>query len=116
MWRRGCVYLAQLSPAYFESGQLPYGHDQYISASAGSLAAMALSDALPMLPKVAAVRRGRPFWRKEAWIETILFGSTADVNFLIQSWIRPAVNWPRSPEARRRLMMAAPDAEKMKRS
>jgi ankyrin repeat protein len=129
-WRRGLEYLlstqkpdgswhvtsrlhppAQLSPAYFESG-LPYGHDQYISASAGSLAAMALSDALPVLSKVSQPAWRLDFGNKEAWIETILFGSTADVESLIKSGFD--VNSSTQSGATTALMMATPNLEKMK--
>jgi ankyrin repeat protein len=129
-WRRGLNYListqaadgswhvtsrlhppAQLSPAYFESG-LPYGHDQYLSASAGSLAVMALSDALPLLPKATQPAWRLDFGKGEPWVETVLFGSGADLQRLLDSGFD--ANSATHSGGTTALMMVAPDVEKMK--
>jgi hypothetical protein len=130
-WQRGIDYLlktqaadgswhvatrlyppAPLSPPYFESG-LPYGHDQFLSAQGGAWAVMALARALgparvvvpAPLPDVAPVN-------VEPWAETVLFGSAADVRALLAKGF-DASSATKSGGTTA-LMMAAPDAEKMK--
>ncbi len=129
-WQRGISYLvstqapdgswhvasrlhppAQVSPAYFESGY-PYGHDQYLSASAASYAIMALSDALG-----APTRKAPPTWKEdlpnvEPWAETVLFGSIADVKRLLDSGFDP--NSATKSGGTTALMMAAPNTDKMR--
>jgi ankyrin repeat protein len=129
-WKRGINYLvsgqspdgswhvasrlhppAQLSPAYFESGY-PYGHDQYLSASAASLAIIALSTALGQANPAAT-----PAWKEdlpnaESWSETVLFGSVADLKKLLDSGFDP--NSATKSSGTTALMMAVPDAEKVK--
>lgn len=129
-WRKGVEYLvskqapdgswhvasrlhppAQVSPAYFESGY-PYGHDQYLSASAASYAIMALSYA-PGGSGGAAV----PLWKEdvggvEPWAETVLFGSAADLKKLLDGGFDP--NSATKSGGTTALMMATPDAEKVK--
>ena len=130
-WQRGIDYLlktqaadgswhvatrlyppAPLSPPYFESG-LPYGHDQFLSGQGGSWAVMALTRALgparavtpEPLPGVAPVS-------VEPWAETVLFGSAADVRKLLAGGFDP--NSATKSGGTTALMMAAPDADKMK--
>jgi ankyrin repeat protein len=129
-WQRGLNYLvstqapdgswhvtsrlhppAQLSPAYFESGY-PYGHDQYLSASAASYAIMALSDALG-----APSQNSLPAWKEELpglepWAETVLFGSLADLKRLLDSGFDP--NSATKSGGTTALMLATPDAEKLR--
>ena len=81
-WRRGIDYLvrtqtqdgswhvvsrlhppAQGSPAYFESGY-PYAHDQYLSATAASLAVIALSEALGSSRGAATLLESSPAYRR----------------------------------------------------
>jgi ankyrin repeat protein len=103
---------APLSPPYFESG-LPYGHDQFLSAQGGAWAVMALASALgegkrvvtEPLPGVAPEN-------VEPWAETVLFGSAADVKTLLDQGLDP--NAATKSGGTTALMMAAPDAEKMK--
>jgi ankyrin repeat protein len=130
VWKRGINYLvstqasdgswhvasrlhppAQVSPAYFESGY-PYGHDQYLSASAASLAIMALSTALGPGRDSAT-----PAWKedlpdREPWVETVLFGSAADLKRLLDNGFDP--NSATKSGGTTALMMAVPDAEKVK--
>jgi ankyrin repeat protein len=103
---------APLSPPYFESG-LPYGHDQFLSAQGGAWAVMALADALGRgksvvpdpLPGVAPQN-------VEPWAETMLFGSASDVKKLLDAGFDP--NSATKSGGTTALMMAAPDAGKMK--
>jgi ankyrin repeat protein len=129
-WRRGIEYLvstqaadgswhvasrlhppAQVSPAYFESGY-PYAHDQYLSASAASYAITALSTALgpPADNAVLAWKQDVP--AVEPWAETVLFGSPADLKKLLDGGFDP--NSATKSGGTTALMMAAPDAEKVK--
>ena len=130
-WRRGIEYLlkaqaadgswrlssrlrppAPLSPPYFDAGY-PEGHDQFISMTAASWAVMALAYALPPtrpaapqpLPEVVAAN-------VEPWVETIVFGSVADVKRLLDQGLNP--NAATKSGGTTALMAAAPDAEKMK--
>ncbi len=128
-WRRGIAWLvstqspdgswhvasrlhppAQLSPAYFESGY-PYGHDQYLSASAASLAIMALSSALGPAAGggVAAWKPALP--APEPWAETVLFGSAADLKKLLDDGFDP--NSATKSGGTTALMMAVPDVAKV---
>jgi ankyrin repeat protein len=103
---------APVSPPYFESGY-PYGHDQFLSAQGSAWAVMALAEAagatraasLPRLTEAEPVGA-------EPWVETILFGTVADVRKLLDSGFD--ANSATRPGGTTALMMAAPDAEKIK--
>jgi ankyrin repeat protein len=129
-WQRGIDYLlstqapdgswhvasrlhppAPVSPPYFETGH-PYGHDQFISTMGESLAVMALAAAL-------GAAKPHPLYVKEAepagiepWAETLLFGSAAEVTKLLDGGFDP--NSATKAGGITALMLAAPDAEKMK--
>ena len=130
-WRRGIAYLleaqaadgswrvksrlnppAPLSPPYFDAGY-PEGHDQFISMAAAGWAVMALSYALPPsrpaapLPLPEAVPQN-----VEPWVETVLFGSAAEVRRLLDQGLNP--NAATASGGTTVLMAAAPDVEKMK--
>ena len=130
-WRRGIVYLleaqaadgswrvksrlnppAPLSPPYFDAGY-PEGHDQFISMAAAGWAVMALSYALPPsrpatpLPLPETVPQN-----VEPWVETVLFGSAADVRRLLDQGLNP--NAATASGGTTALMAAAPDVEKMR--
>ena len=128
-WKRGIDYLlrtqmpdgswhvasrlhppAQVSPAYFESGY-PYAHDQYLSATAASLAVIALSEALGPGRGVAAQSWAGDLPDAQPWAETILFGSVTDLKRLLDGGFD--ANSATNP-ATTALMMAAPDPKKMK--
>jgi ankyrin repeat protein len=98
---------APVSPPYFESGY-PHGRDQFISAQATSWAVMALARATPALPAnsyaVPSLETGPS--NVPAWAEAALFGSVADL-----AKVDPNAATPAGTTA---LMMAAPDAVKMK--
>ncbi len=129
-WRRGIDYLvrtqmpdgswhvasrlhppAQVSPAYFESGY-PYAHDQYLSATAASLAVIALSEALGPGRGLGAAPWTENLPDVEPWAETILFGSVADLQRLLDGGFDP--NSATKSGGTTALMMAVPDPEKTK--
>jgi len=130
-WQRGIEYLlktqaadgswhtatrlyppAPLSPPYFESG-LPYGHDQFLSAQGGAWAVMALCDALGAGKRVVPEPLpGVAPQNVEPWAETMLFGTVADVKKLLDGGLDP--NSATKSGGTTALMMAAPDADKMK--
>jgi ankyrin repeat protein len=130
-WRRGIEFLlrtqaadgswhvpsrlhdpARLSPPYFESGY-PYGHDQFLSAAGASWAVMALAEALPRVAS-APVEFPRELLPRaqEPWVETVMFGSSADVQRLLEG--KFDAKSAKLPEGTTALMMAVPDAAKMR--
>ena len=130
-WRRGVEYLlkaqapdgswrltsrlrppAPLSPPYFDAGY-PEGHDQFISMTAASWAVMVLAYALPPTRPIAPqpLPEALPA-NVEPWVETIVFGSVADVKRLLDQGLNP--NAATKSGGTTALMAAAPDAEKMK--
>ena len=129
-WRRGLDYLlrtqmedgswhvasrlhppAQVSPIYFESGY-PYKHDQYLSATAASLAVMAMSAALPSAPAAGSASWKEDLPDVEPWVETVLFGSVGDLKRLLDGGFDS--NSATKSGGTTALMMAAPDPEKLK--
>jgi ankyrin repeat protein len=103
---------AAVSPPYFESG-FPYAHDQYISTAGTCWAAMALMLALPRVaapdvpqPLTALAPKGL-----ELWMETALFGTTAELKAQLDARLDPN---SKTAEGTTLLMMVAPDAEKVK--
>ena len=131
VWKRGVAFLirtqaadgtwhvpsrlhepARLSPPYFESGY-PYGHDQFISAHGTAWAVMALASALPPAPLQAP----RQQWARapegvQAWMETALFGSLAELKRLLDDGLDP--NASTVPGRTSLLMMVASDVEKVR--
>ena len=100
---------ANVSPPYFETGY-PYGHDQFISAMGASTAVMALATALGPAEKVALpeMKEAEPS-PVEPWVETLLFGSAADVRALLDKKFDPNSTTAGGISA---LMLAMPDVEK----
>jgi ankyrin repeat protein len=102
---------APVSPPYFESGY-PYGHDQFVSAMGACWSIMALATALGPahkadLPQVKEAE-GEAV---EPWVETVLFGSTADLRTLLDKKFDPNSATKGGTTA---LMLAMPDLEKTK--
>jgi ankyrin repeat protein len=102
---------AKVSPPYFETGH-PYGHDQFISVMGECYAVMALAAALGP-GKAAPLHLAEAEPRNiEPWAEVLLFGSSGEVQKLLDQGL--------SPNARTKaggltaLMLAAPDIRKMK--
>ncbi|HTR34386.1 MAG TPA: ankyrin repeat domain-containing protein [Bryobacteraceae bacterium] len=102
---------APVSPPYFESGY-PYGHDQFLSAQGSLWAVMALARALGPARKaeLPSFKEAEPS-NLPSWAETILFGTTGEVNHLLAGGFDPNSATPAGTTA---LMMAAPDLAKMK--
>ena len=102
---------APLSPDYFESGY-PYAHDQFISAMGASWAIMALARALgpghevntPPLAEAAPSK-------VDPWVETLLFGSSRDLQALLDKGFDPNSMMKSGATA---LILAAPDPSKLK--
>jgi ankyrin repeat protein len=129
-WRRGIEFLlrtqakdgswhvasrlhppAPVSPPYFETGY-PYGHDQFVSAAGASWAVMALSQALPAIKSSLPPLKEAEPQGIEPWVETVLFGSVADLKHLLDGGFDP--NSSTRSGGTTALMMAAPDLDKMK--
>lgn len=130
-WKRGIEYLlstqeeagpwhvrtrmvspAAVSPPYFETG-FPHGHDQFVSKAGTCWAAMALMLALPKAAKPAAAPALAALAPKgiEPWMETVLFGTPAELNALLKRGLDPN---SKTPDGTTLLMMAAHDAQKVK--
>lgn len=130
-WRRGTDYLlrtqaadgswhvesrlhppAPVSPPYFETGY-PYGHDQFLSADGACWAVMALAGPLGVAQHVTALVAPEQVEPAHVapWVEAVLFGSAADVQRLLDLGFDANSATPGGTTA---LMMAAPDAAKMK--
>ena len=104
------IHVVGISPPYFESG-FPYGHNQFISCAATSWAAMALSLSLPLAPRPTSTPRGVMKERLEPWAQTMLFGTTQEVQQLLAGGFDPN----RATEfGTTGLMMAAADPDKAK--
>ena len=129
-WRRGIDYLlrtqaqdgswhvvsrlhppAPVSPPYFETGH-PYGHDQFISTMGESWAVIALAQMISQVEsKLPPLKEAEPKGI-EPWVETVLFGSAADVKRLLDGGFDP--NSATKSGGTTALMLAAPDVGKMK--
>ncbi len=102
---------APLSPPYFDAGY-PEGHDQFVSMSAAAWAVMALAYALPPTRPVAPLPLPEAVpLNVEPWVETVVFGSVADLRRLLDEGLDP--NAATKSGGTTVLMAAAPDAEKM---
>jgi len=129
-WQRGIDYLlktqaadgswhvvsrlhppAPVSPPYFETGH-PYGHDQFVSMMGESVAVMALATALGPAKSTQPVLKEADPAAIEPWAETLLFGSIADVKKLLDGGFD--ANSTSKAGGLTALMLAAPDAAKMK--
>jgi ankyrin repeat protein len=103
---------APLSPPYFDAGY-PNGHDQFLSMQGASWAVMALAYALePARPVAPPALPGTEPAGVEPWVETILFGSVADLRRLLDGGLSP--NAATKSGGTTALMMAAPDVEKVR--
>ena len=98
---------AEVSPAYFSTG-FPYGKDEYISYAGSCWAVMALLRALPAKASPAGAGTGL---RAEPWIRTALFGTPRELSALLDDGMDPNKHTPNGTTL---LMMAAPDAEKVR--
>jgi len=96
---------APVSPPYFETGY-PHGKDQFISSLASAWAVMALARALPAVKDARQPVLETGPADAPAWAEKALFGTAADL-----AQVDPNAATPGGTTV---LMMAAPDAVKMK--
>ena len=104
--RTRMVSPATVSPPYFATG-FPYGKDEFLSYAGTSWAVMALLRSLPD-PAPAKLRDSVD---PEPWIRTSLFGSPDQLVKLLDSGL--PVN-RKTPKGTTILMMAAPDAGKVR--
>lgn len=103
---------AAVSPPYFETG-FPYGHDQFLSTDATCWAAMAL---MLTLPEAGQPSEPQPLptlaiQGEQPWMRTALFGTVDQLRALLDAGLDPN---SKTPQGTTLLMMAAPDAAKMK--
>jgi ankyrin repeat protein len=103
---------APISPPFFDSG-FPNGKDQFISCAGTAWAVMGLA---AMLPPVSNPAKALPVPLAEPrdvepWLATALFGSTADLQKLLDSGLDPNST---TREGTSLLMMAAPAADKVR--
>jgi ankyrin repeat protein len=100
---------AQVSPEYFSTG-FPYEKDEYVSYAGSCWAVMALLAALPKTAtgarEAAADPTGAP-----PWVRVALFGTARQLSVLLDSGLDPN---SRTENGTTLLMMAAPDAEKVR--
>ena len=101
---------APVSPRYFETGH-PYGHDQFVSMMGECLAVMALAEALGPAKSVPLVLKEAEPPATEPWVETMLFGTAAQVKLQLDDGLDPNAGTIGGVTA---LMLAAPDLDKMK--
>lgn len=99
---------APVSPEYFSSG-FPYGKDEYLSYAGSSWAVMAMLASLPVEDKSEAASFEAD--QTPGWIRTALFGSPKQLAGLLDAGLDPNSKTERNTAL---LMMAAPDAEKVR--
>jgi ankyrin repeat protein len=99
---------APVSPEYFPSG-FPYGKDEYLSYAGSTWAVMAMLSSLPIGNKGAVDSREAD--QTPTWIRTALFGSSKELSELLDAGLDPNSKTDRGTTE---LMMAAPDAEKVR--
>jgi len=100
---------AEVSPPYFSTG-FPYGKDEFLSYAGSCWAVLALVSVLPAAPTPSipaqAVADSAP-----PWIRTALFGTTRDVESLLNSGVDPN---SKTANGTTMLMAAAHDPEKVR--
>lgn len=131
IWQRGVAFLlrtqaadgswqvpsrlhdpARLSPPYFESGY-PYEHDQFISVAGAAWSIMALAKSLPNAGTVVPTTGlANAPTASEPWIETVVFGTAAELRRLLEHGLDP--NAATAVGKTTALMMATSDPEKVR--
>ena len=100
---------ATVSPEYFTTG-FPYGKDEFLSYAGSSWAVMALMSGLPESPRGNV--QGPPLPGTDVpWARAALFGRASDLKALLDTGLDPESKTERGTTV---LMMAAPDAEKVR--
>jgi len=110
VWRRGAEFLLRaqaadgtwhvrtrlppwVSPPYFESGY-PYGRDQFISVAAANWSVRALAlgagESGTPVPQALPLADVEPP-AVEPWVETALFGTTAELKHLLDDGLNPNI-------------------------
>jgi ankyrin repeat protein len=95
-----------VSPPYFPTG-FPYGKDEFLSYAGTSWAVMALLRSLPDPPAVSLKEIAGP----PPWVRTALFGTADQLATLLAQGLSPN---SKTANGTTILMMAAPDAQKVK--
>ncbi len=98
---------ARVSPPYFTTG-FPYQKDEYVSYAASCWAVMALLSALPETAPPHAIPEEHS---GEPWVRTALFGTPQQLSALLGGGLDPNHQTEAGTTV---LMMAAPDAEKVR--
>jgi ankyrin repeat protein len=98
---------AEVSPRYFSTG-FPYGKDEYLSYAASCWAVMAL---LSTLPERAAQPHDQRAPDPPQWERIVLFGNAAQLAGLLDAGLDANT---RTANGTTLLMMAAPDAQKVR--
>ena len=98
---------ADVSPEYFPSG-FPYEKDEYLSYAGSSWAVMAMLSALPARQPPA---RQQIATKDPAWLRTALFGSAQQLAEALNAGLDSGSRTERGTTL---LMMAAPDADKVR--
>jgi ankyrin repeat protein len=100
---------AEISPEYFTTG-FPYGKDEFLSYAGSCWAAMALMSAFPEASAGGTDRATTPT-DITPWARTALFGTASELQALLDRGLDPNSKTERGTTL---LMMAAPDADKVK--
>jgi len=100
---------AQVSPEYFSTG-FPYAKDEYLSYAGSVWAVMALLDAMPV-PANSLIRLTTTEQYFPPYASTALFGTPQQLSALLDSGLNPNSTTAKGTTL---LMMAAPDADKVK--
>ncbi len=102
---------AEVSPKYFSTG-FPYAKDEYLSYAGSCWAVMGLLSALPPENKGPAPQAAAsPDLDAEPWVRTALFGKASQFAQLLDRGLDPNSHTEKGTSL---LMMAAPEAEKVR--
>jgi len=99
---------AEVSPEYFTTG-FPYGKDEFLSYAGSCWAVMALMSMLPESP--AGTTDVQASGSEVPWARVALFGAASDLKTALDAGLDPNSKTERGTTL---LMMAAPDAEKVR--
>jgi ankyrin repeat protein len=100
---------AQVSPEYFSTG-FPYAKDEYLSYAGSVWAVMALLSSMPV-PANSQIRLATTVEQFPPYAPIALFGTAQQLSALLDSGLNPNSVTPKGTTL---LMMAAPDADKVK--
>jgi len=128
-WRKGLAFLlstqardgtwrvhtrmispADVSPPYFSTG-FPYEQDEFLSYAGSCWAVMAILSSLPETNVPRTTSPDRPSRDVAPWVRPALFGTARELGALLDSGLDPN---SRTDNGTTVLMMAAPDADKVR--